>query len=153
MKKLSSILILLCIILVAGFATVANAGLDDFIRRVNEQAKEDINRFASKLSSQFGLPVPKVEDVMKLVPTPADAFMILQLGQMSNKPPDMVLPVYQANRDRGWGAIAKELGIKPGSREFHALKNGDLYFTGQPAGGVQQKHGKEKNKGKGRKKD
>ncbi|HEY6011455.1 MAG TPA: hypothetical protein VIX18_08300 [Nitrospirota bacterium] len=149
MKKLSSIV--LCIILIAGFATLAHAGLDDFIRRVNEQAAHDINRFASKVSSQFGIPVPRVEDVLRHVPTPADAFMVFQLGQMSNKPPDMVLPVYQANRDRGWGAIAKELGIKPGSPEFHALKNGNLSFTGQPGGGGwDQQGGGGKKKGKGR---
>jgi hypothetical protein len=26
----------------------------------------------------------------------------------------------------GWGAIAKDLGIKPGSKQFHALKDNTL---------------------------
>ncbi len=150
MKKLRSAVLL--IILILGFAAHAHAGLDDFIRKVNEQAKEDINRFNAKLSSQFGVPVPKVEDILKHVPSPADAFMVLQLGEMSSKQPETVLQTYQASRDKGWGAIAKELGIKPGSGEFHALKSGDLSFTGRPGGGVQQ-HGKGKGKGKGRNRD
>lgn len=29
-----------------------------------------------------------------------------------------------AIRAKGWGALAKELGIKPGSKEFKALKDG-----------------------------
>ncbi len=147
MKKLRSAVLL--IILILGFAAHAQAGLDDFIRKVNEQAKEDINRFNAKLSSQFGIPVPKVEDILKQMPSPADAFMVLQLGEMSGKQPETVVQTYKSGRDKGWGVIAKELGIKPGSREFHALKSGDLSFTGQPSGGVQQ-HGKGKGKGRNR---
>lgn len=147
MKKLRVVVSL--VVLIFGFSVLAHAGLDDFIRRVNEQAKSDMNRFAVKVSAQFGIPVPKVEDVLKRVPTPADAFMVFQLGQMSNKPPDTVLHVYQAGRDKGWGAIAHELGIKPGSPEFHALKRGDLHFTGEPVSGGSG-HGQGKGHGKGR---
>ena len=147
MKKFQSLVLLF--VLVFGFTTLAHAGLDDFIRRVNEQAKEDINRFNAKISAQFGIPVPKVEDIVKKVPSPADAFMVFQLGQMSNKQPDTVLHTYQASRDKGWGAIAQELGIKPGSPEFHALKRGDLHFTGQPGGGRWDTE-EEKATGKGR---
>jgi hypothetical protein len=139
----------LLFVLVFGLVAFAHAGLDDFMRRVNEQALSDINRFHAKISAQFGIPVPKVEDIFRKVPSPADAFMVFQLSQMSRKQPDMVLHTYQASRDKGWGAIAKELGIKPGSPEFHALKRGDLHFTGEPGGGSE--HGKGKGKGKGKK--
>ena len=64
-----------------------------------------------------------------MVATPADAFMVFQLGQMAHRPPETVVHTYQRPQGKGWGVIAKELGIKPGSREFHALKNGDLTFT------------------------
>lgn len=136
------------VLLAAGFASVAQAGLDDFLRRVDAQAREDLSKFSVRLSAQFGVPVPKIDEIIKRVPAPADAFMVLQLGQMSNKPPDAVLPVFQANRSKGWGAIAKELGIKPGSREFHALKRGDLHFTGEPGGSADRGHGQGKGKGK-----
>jgi hypothetical protein len=137
-------------VLVFGLATMAHAGLDDFMRRVNEQAISDIDRFHARISAQFGIPIPKIQDVLKKVPSPADAFMVFQLGQMSNKHPDAVLHTYQANRDKGWGAIAHELGIKPGSAEFHALKEGNLHFTGEPGSGARE-HGKGKGKGKGKK--
>ena len=147
MKKFSVVLLM---IFIAGFASVAHADLDDFLRRVNEQAKADISSFNVKLSAQFGIPVPRVDEILKVVAAPADAFMVLQLGQMSNKQPEAVVQTYQANRDKGWGVIAKELGIKPGSPEFHALKRGDFTFTGKAGGSEDQ--GKGKGKGKGHRK-
>jgi hypothetical protein len=66
---------------------------------------------------------------------------------MTQKPPETVLHVYQANRGKGWGVIAKSLGIKPGSREFHALKRGDFYLSGGPGAGPGQGQGKGKGKG------
>ncbi|MBJ6801576.1 hypothetical protein [Geomonas propionica] len=125
------ILVLIALFLpAAAFA----GGLEVFISNVNVQARADMPGFSLGLSTQFGVPVAQVQTVVRSVAQPADAFMILQLGQMSHRPPESVLAVYQPNRNKGWGAIAKELGIKPGSREFHALKSGDLYFTGTSAG-------------------
>ena len=147
MKKFSVVLLMLFI---AGFSSVAHADLNDFLRRVNEQAKADISSFNVKLSAQFGIPDPRVDEILRVVAAPADAFMVLQLGQMSNKQPEAVVQTYQANRDKGWGVIAKELGIKPGSPEFHALKRGDFSFTGKAAGSEGQ--GKGKGKGKRRSK-
>ncbi len=134
------------VVLIAGFASVAYADLDSFLRSVNVQAQADMKNFNVKLSAQFGVPLPQVDAIVKRVSAPADAFMVLQLGQMANKPPEAVLQTYQRSRGKGWGELAKELGIKPGSPEFHALKRGDLAFTGQPApaGGG---HGKGKGKG------
>jgi len=150
MKKIS---IAVLLFLITGFAGIAHADLDDFIRRVNEQAKADIKSFNVKLSVQFGIPVPKVDEILKVVAAPADAFMVLQLGRMANKQPETVVQTYQANRNKGWGVIAKELGIKPGSPEFHALKRGDFAFTGKAGDSHAQGPGKQKgNKGKGHKK-
>jgi hypothetical protein len=49
-------------------------------------------------------------------------------------------------KGQGWGVIAKSLGIKPGSPEFHALKRGDFVFNGKP----REVPGKGKGKGKGK---
>ena len=37
-----------------------------------------------------------------------------------------VVQRYERNPGIGWGNLAKQMGIKPGSREFHALKNGAI---------------------------
>jgi hypothetical protein len=143
MKKI--ILTLLALTL---FAAQAHAGLDDFLSSLNLQASADMNGFSAKVSAQFGVPQAQVQATIKTVKEPADAFMVYQLGQMTSKPPEKVTQVYKANQGKGWGVIAKELGIKPGSPQFHALKRGDFSLTGEAAAGP----GKGKGKGKGRNK-
>lgn len=128
---------------------IAGGGLDAFLGNLNVQARADMNGFAVKLGAQFGIPEVQVRTVISTVAQPADAFMCLQLGQWSQRPPEQVVQVYKANKGKGWGVIAKSLGIKPGSPEFHALKRGDLVFSGQPASRPGQGQGKGKGKGKG----
>ncbi|WP_243371349.1 hypothetical protein [Geotalea sp. SG265] len=136
-------------LLVTGVAAVAHAGLDDFLSSLNVQARADLGAFNVKLGAQFGVPVPQVEQIVRTVAAPADAFMVLQLGQMAHANPDTVLQTYKAKKSKGWGVMAKELGIKPGSPEFHALKSGNLSFTGAPGGGAPDQ-GRSHGKGKGR---
>jgi hypothetical protein len=139
------VLALLVLVLVAA-PSVASASLDSFLKGVNVQAQADMPGFYATVSAQFGVPVPQVEAVFGMVATPADAFMVFQLGQMAHRPPETVVQTYKAHKGKGWGVIAKELGIKPGSREFHALKNGDLLY------GDTSTPGKGKGKGKGKNK-
>ncbi len=146
MNKLRIVFSFLVLSLVC--AGVAHADLDGFLKKVNEQAKADMKKFTVNLSAQFNIPLPKVDLIIKTVSDPADAFMVLQLGRMSNKQPEAVVRIYESNRGKGWGVIAQELGIKPGSPEFHALKRGDFSLTGQPAADAGHGHGKGKGKGR-----
>ncbi len=127
-------------------APLQAGGLEDFLRRVNVQAQADLDGFRVKLCAQFGVPDLQVRAVLKGVPNPGDAFMVFELGRMTGAPPERVLRTYQAHKGKGWGTIAKELGIKPGSAEFHALKRGDFQL-GQGEEGRPGK-GKGRNKGK-----
>jgi len=127
----------------------AGGGLDAFIGDLNVQARVDLPGFSARIGAQFGVPVPQVQAVIGAVAAPADAFLVFQLGQWSHRSPEEVLPVYKANRGKGWGVIAKSLGIKPGSAEFHALKRGDLALHGGPGDGPGKGHGKGNGKGKG----
>jgi hypothetical protein len=112
--------------------TAFAGGLEDFLANVNVQARVDLPGFSAKISNQFGVPQVQVQAVLRTVREPADAFMVFQLGEMSGRAPERVMGVYSPGK--GWGVIAKELGIKPGSADFHALKNGDLSFTGRSSG-------------------
>lgn len=145
MKKIvvSSVLFLYMIV----FAAVAHADLDGFMSSLNVQARADMSGFSARIGAQFGVPVPQVQAIIRTVENPADAFMCFQLGQMARVQPEMVVDTYKANKGKGWGVIAKELGIKPGSPEFHALKRGDFALTGEPGGGKGQGKGKGKVKG------
>lgn len=75
----------------------------------------------------------------------ADAYACLRLGEISHQPIERVISEYKKGRGKGWGNIAKGLGIKPGSSEFHALKQGHDLYDDKGYGG-----GKEKGRGKGK---
>ena len=74
--------------------------------------------------------------------------MCLRVGQVASQPVEAVVKEYKSNKGQGWGVIAKDLGIKPGSKEFHELKKGD-----PSAGGSGGNSGKGKDKEKGNGKD
>lgn len=146
MKKI--VFVLLALLIMCGSAMAAST-LDGFLNNLNIQARADINGFSAKLSAQFGVPELQVRTVIGSVREPADAFMSLQLGQWTQKPVEQVVRVYQANQGKGWGVIAKRMGIKPGSAEFHALKSGNLTFSGHPVGEQGERTGTSKGRGKG----
>jgi hypothetical protein len=144
---------ILSLALVVGVAVSAQADLNAFLNNVNIEARADRDVFAARLSTHFEVPGVQVKAVLGSVKEPADAFMLFELGRMTGKPVTEVKKVYQANRGKGWGVIAKNLGIKPGSPEFHALKRGDFDFEGGPGKGGKGKgkdKGKDKHQGRGK---
>jgi hypothetical protein len=86
----------------------------------------NLGAFKVRLSTQFGVPVPKVEAILASVGPPGDAYMCFRVGQVASQPVEVVMKESQAHKEKGWRMIAKNLGIKPGSKEFHDLKKGDL---------------------------
>ena len=91
---------------------------------------------------------------------PADVYMAAKVRILSHRSWDEVLREYKENKGKGWGVIAKNLGIKPGSREFHELKDDDsgriALAKGKKSKGPKEKanksNDKDKNKGKKEKK-
>ena len=141
----SSILIILALFF---SATVVAAGDFDWARDLNVRAEADHSGFRAQLSTRFKIGDAQVKVVLGNVDRPADAYMVFRLGEMSSRSTDYVLSKYRVEKSKGWGALAKSLGIKPGSREFHALKQGsDLYAQDHN----RYKHKKGKSKGKGKK--
>jgi hypothetical protein len=142
MKNILSVLGAVAFSCLMSLPAQASSDLDGFISNLNIQAQADLGAFKVRLSTQFGVPVPRVEAIMASVRTPGDAYMCFRVGQVASQPVEVVTKEYQTNKGKGWGKIAKNLGIKPGSKEFHALKKGD--FNGDYADA-----GKGKGKGKG----
>ena len=127
-------------------SSVAMAGDFDWIKDLNVQAQADPSGFRAALGARFKIGDAEISAVLGNVAYPGDAYMVLRLGEMSRHPTDYVINQYRAGKGKGWGALAKSLGIKPGSAEFHALKNGhDLYGDKDVSVGAQ------KGKGKGKK--
>lgn len=129
-------------------ASAAIAGDFDWMQDMNIRAQADQSGFRVQLAARFNIGDTQIRAVLGNVDRPADAYMIFRLGEMSGHDPDYVLTRYKTGRGKGWGVLAKSLGIKPGSKEFHALKRGqDLYdYDGKG-------RGKGKGKGKGKFRD
>ena len=127
-------------------AQVLAIELDSFVGEINLTAHADLGRFRADLSASFGVSSGEVDELFDICDSPADVYMTLRIGQIAELPIDRVVTEYRANRGRGWGAIAKQLGIKPGSAEFHALKDGRL--TAQSHGNSSGKGSKDSAKNK-----
>lgn len=139
--------------------TPAFAGDFAWFDDLNVSAKADSSGFRVKLATRFRIGDAEVKAVISNVNNHSDAYMILRLGELSHRHHDDVLKVYHKHRGQGWGVMAKKLGIKPGSAEFHALKRGhDLNnhkvashqkSSGKHNGNSHAKH-KNKKQGKGK---
>ena len=113
----------------------------DWMRNFNIRAEADLSDFKARLAARFNIAGVQVEAVLGNSGSPADAYVACALGQMAGKPPEYVAERYRSGKYKGWGALAKGLGIKPGSKEFHALKNGNDFYDAL---------GRDKGKGKGK---
>jgi hypothetical protein len=131
-------------------SSLSAAGDFDWMSDLNLQAQADPSGFRARLGARFNIGNVQINTVLSNVECPADAYMVLRLGEMSNRPTDYVIREYRSNKGKGWGSLAKSLGIRPGSAEFHALKNEQDLYDDKDRGGGGQKGGS-KGKGKGKK--
>ena len=128
-------------------SSVAVAGDFDWVRDFNIKAEANPSGFRARLEARFQVGDLEINAVLDNIEKPSDAYILFRFGEMSNQPIDHIVENYKAYRGRGWGVFAKSLGIKPGSKDFHALKQGqDLYDVRNKG-----KDRTKKSKGKGRK--
>ena len=143
----------LVVVLQLGVAMPSFAGDFGWMHDLSIQASEDLSDYRARLSTRFHIGDAEVEAVLSKVKGHADAYMVLRLGELSRHSVDDVLDVYHDRKGKGWGVMAKHLGIKPGSKEFHALKRGhDLYDDGDTHHGRGKSKGNSKGKGNNGKK-
>ncbi len=93
----------------------------------------DVNRYGSRYRQPF------VDEMVRyygaprdLVSTllvdrnwaPGDVYYACAIAQILGRPCRYVVEVWERDHGQGWGNVAKQLGIQPGSDEFHRLKRG-----------------------------
>lgn len=145
MKRLIlSILISIGLLMVSSIACAGDFGwMGDF----NVQAEADPSDFRARLGARFKVGDVEINAVLSNAENPAEAYILLCIGEMSNQPIYNVIEKYKNVKRKGWGALAKSLGIKPGSKEFHALKQGQNLYVDLDEG---KSNVKDKGKGKGK---
>jgi hypothetical protein len=141
MKWIKMLFVVLMVLLLV--SSITEAGDFDWVKDFNIKAEVDPSGFRARLAARFKIGNAEIEAVLSNVEKPADAYMVFRLGEMSGHSTDYVVEKYKAGRGKGWGTFAKSLGIKPGSREFHALKRSHDLYDSKP---------KDKDKTKGKNK-
>lgn len=92
----------------------------------------DVNRYGSRYRDPFvdemvryhAAPRDLVVDLLARRWAPGDIYYACALAQLVGRPCRYVVDVWERDHAQGWGAVAKRLGIKPGSAQFHQLKRG-----------------------------
>jgi len=129
MKKIACLIVSFLILCNAqnSFSLKVKSGdneLDMDLNEMNVRAKADIKLFNTEIKAAYNVTDNTLDNLyVKYKMEPADVYMTLELGSITGKPVVEIANVYSVKKDKGWGVIAKELGIKPGSPEFHRLKN------------------------------
>lgn len=166
MKK---ILFTLCLIL-SGVMAISQVSLkiksgdtelDASLNEINIKAEKDYSLFKTEMKTTYKITDAKI-DLLKITygMAASDIFMTLELVKLTGKSMEDIADVFKEEKGKGWGEIAKSLGIKPGSKEFHALKGtagekgkgNDKSENGKGnAGGAKGTPGEGKGNGKGKK--
>jgi hypothetical protein len=97
--------------------------LDAVLSHLNVEAGAHADAFISELSISYAIGKVQIEDLVYKMRMPfGDVFVSVWLASSMKKPLSVVVKEYDANKDKGWGVMATNLGIKPGSGAFHSLK-------------------------------
>ena len=99
--------------------------IDTHLNDVNVYASMDMDVFKKDLNVKFGAAVDEVDKyIYKERVPPAEVYYGYCLSSSTGKSFSSVMKM--RTDKKGWGAIAKDLGIKPGSKQVHALKDNTL---------------------------
>lgn len=97
--------------------------LDGYLRNMAIVASIDFGTFRTRISTVYNLSSGRLERLYAEVGrSPADLFMLLEVARLTRRSPEQIFPIYWHYQRHGWGVIARQAGIKPGSAAFHALK-------------------------------
>jgi hypothetical protein len=102
--------------------------VDNRLGEINDYGYRYRDPFVDELNTYYGAPRPLVVDLLDRRDwAPADVYYACAMARALRIPCQDIVREYEQNPGQGWGVIAKRHGIKPGSREFHALKYGTAH--------------------------
>lgn len=107
-------------------SSVINTGikdLDENLNVINAIATESPELFKQELASSFSAKPEVVQTYMDGGLKPAEVYLAYQTADITQQPVNKVVDGYKKSKGKGWGRVAQDMGIKPGSDEFFALKN------------------------------
>ena len=124
MRYLIMILLLFCFSTIRAQRHSGDPELDQSLVAIDANARLDFGAFRSDISIGYNVTEKKIDYLSAEVGMSAgDIYMTVELAKITHRSIDQIVEVYTVHKAKGWGVMAKELGIKPGSAEFHALKS------------------------------
>ncbi|HYE85355.1 MAG TPA: hypothetical protein VEA16_03295 [Vicinamibacterales bacterium] len=127
-----------------------DAWLDVRLREIDVYARGNLDGYIDEVVISTAAPRPYIETLIyEYHYPPADVWMIAEIAQVTSVPIADVASSYRTHRGRGWGEIAKALGVRPGSPAFHALKASSKTI-GKGKAASAQGRGTEPSRGKGK---
>lgn len=99
--------------------------VDQRLGDINQYGTRYREPFIDEVSRYYGAPRDFVSDlIVRQRWAPGDVYYACSIAQIIGRPCRYVVDEWNRDHGQGWGALAKRLGIKPGSAEFHRLKKG-----------------------------
>lgn len=99
--------------------------INTHLSEVNSYAVSNMDLFRKDMSEKFGATKEDLDRyLVKERKQPADVYYGYNLSRTTGKSFPTIMKMYTDKN--GWGSIAKDLGIKPGSEQFHELKDNTL---------------------------
>ena len=134
MHKITATLLILFLALSAASAQIVvfgfnDTGLEKNLHEINLITKFNMVEFSSKVAHTWGTTEKNVLLGFSRGLNAYEVYLVIALARLSGRQPIAVITMYEQNRSKGWGALAKSLGIKPGSKRFKTLKETTATFV------------------------
>ena len=99
--------------------------VDTRLADINQYGQRYPGPFVDEITRYYGAPRALVDELLTDRHwAPGDIYFACALAQVAGQPCRVVVDAWERDHAQGWGAIAKRMGIKPGSEQFHRLKRG-----------------------------
>jgi len=98
--------------------------VDTRLGEINDYGSRYREPFIGEMTGYYGAPRSLIVDLFDRRWSAGDIYYACSIAHVLGVPCVNVVREYDRNPGQGWGAIAKRMGIKPGSAEFHRLKQG-----------------------------
>ncbi|MFM8912809.1 MAG: hypothetical protein ACKOE6_07840 [Flammeovirgaceae bacterium] len=102
---------------------LGDAELNQSITTIITKAKTQFSEFKTFITQNYGVGRDKYDMWQNSIGMNlGDIYLAVEIAKVSRKSQDDVIASFKKNKAQGWGAIAKEFGVQPGSDAFEVLK-------------------------------
>ena len=99
--------------------------VDTWLADMNRYGARYRDPFVDEMVRYYGAPRDLVNELLgERRWAPGDVYFACSVASALGRPCRYVADMWERDHALGWGEVAKNLGIKPGSAEFHRLKKG-----------------------------